>query len=183
MRKAALPFPTPESNPGVRPQRRSTDQGRAYSCIDPVVGSILAGWRFDISGLSPAMGTDYNRHLFECAHCRRRQRFARTIDVLLISVSTLSILAFLLAAVVIHRVELVAHTGTLHVPLPLHQAHVVAISLEAIAITGLLFSMFLWVLVAIATPLPGFLGQMVQQKIPPHLLTDLRDRFNNNPAA
>jgi hypothetical protein len=182
MRKAALPFPTPESNRGVRPQRRSTDHGRAYSCIDPVVGSILAGWRFDISGLSPAMGTDYNRHLLACAHCRRRQRFARTIDVLLLSVSTLSILAFLLAAVVIHRVELVAHVGTLHVPLPLHQAHVVAISLEAIAITGLLFSMFLWVLVAIATPLPGFIGQMVQRKIPPHLLTELRDRFNN-PAA
>ena len=91
-------------------------------------------------------------------------------------------LAFLLAAVVIHRVEMVVHVGTLHVPLPLHQAHVVAISLEAIAITGLLFSTLLWVLVAIATPLPGFLGQLVQQRIPPHILTDLRDRFNKNAA-
>jgi hypothetical protein len=183
MQKPALPFPDPEPKRGTRHQRRITDrQTRGYACTDPIVGSILAGWRFDISGLSPAMGTDYNRHLFECSHCRRRQRVARTIDVLLLSVSTLSILAFLLAAVVIHRVELVAHVGTLHVPLPLHQAHVVAISLEAIAITGLLFSMLLWVLVAIATPLPGFLGQMVQQKIPPHLLTELRDRFNN-PAA
>ena len=183
MPKPALPFPALEPKQGTRHQRRITDrQARSYGCTDPIVGSILAGWRFDISGLSPAMGTDYNRHLFECSHCRRRQRVARTIDVLLLSVSTLSILAFLLAAVVIHRVELVAHVGTLHVPLPLHQAHVVAISLEAIAITGLLFSMFLWVLVAIATPLPGFLGQMVQQKIPPHLLTELRDRFNN-PAA
>ncbi len=151
-------------------------------CTDHVIGEILSGWRYDISGLSPAMATDYDRHLAECAHCRGRQRRHRTIDVPLLSVSTLSMLAFLLAAVVIHRVEMVAHVGTLHVPLPLHQAHVVAISLEAIAITGLLFSTFLWVLVAIATPLPGFLGQLVQQRIPPHILTDLRDRFNKNAA-
>jgi hypothetical protein len=180
MKKSALVFPDPNPN-------RSTRRGRenlsgVFSCSDPIVGNILAGWRYDISGLSPAMATDYDRHLADCAHCRNRQRRHRTIDVLLLSVSTLSMLAFLLAAVVIHRVEMVAHVGTLHVPLPLHQAHVVAISLEAIAITGLLFSTFLWVLVAIATPLPGFLGQMVQQRIPPHLLTDLRDRFNKNAA-
>src|SRR5277367_2173304 len=180
MSKSALPFPDSRSTQAASHERRS--RVRVSACMDPVVGDILAGWRFDISGLSPAMGTDYNLHLSECNYCRRRQRFARTIDVLLLSVSTLSILAFLLAAVVIHRVELVAHIGTLHVPLPLHQAHVVAISLEAIAITGLLFSMLLWVLVAIATPLPGFLGQMVQQRIPPHLLTDLRDRFNKTAA-
>ena len=86
--------------------------------------------------------------------------------MLLLSVSTLSILAFLLAAVVIHRVELVTHGGILHVPVHLHQVHAVAISLEAIAVTGLIFSTLLWVLVAVATPLPGFLGQMVQQRIP-----------------
>ena len=108
----------------------------------------------------------------ECAHCRRRQHVARTIDVLLISVSTLSIVAFLLAAVVIHRVELVTHIAhgcRLH----LNQAHVVAISLEAVAVTGLVISALLWVFVAIATPLPGFLGDMVQQRIP----AELRDRF------
>ena len=180
MKRSALVFPDPNSNRTNRRGRQNL--AGAFSCSDPIVGNILAGWRYDISGLSPAMCTDYERHLNECGHCRRRQRVARTIDVLLLSVSTLSMLAFLLAAVVIHRVEMVAHVGTLHVPLPLHQAHVVAISLEAIAITGLLFSTLLWVLVAIATPLPGFLGQLVQQRIPSHLLTDLRDRFNKNAA-
>jgi len=58
------------------------------------VGNILSGWRYDISGLSPAMRTDYEQHLTDCSHCRRRQQVARTIDVLLISVSTLSIAAF-----------------------------------------------------------------------------------------
>jgi hypothetical protein len=182
MRKSALAFPDPKPNRGDQHERSQRVSSSRAACTDPIVGDILAGWRYDISGLSPAMGQDYERHLTECTSCRRRQRIARTIDVLLLSVSTLSILAFLLAAVVIHRVELVTHGGTLHVPVPIRQAHVVAISLEAIAITGLVFSTLLWVLVAVATPLPGFLGQLVQQRIPPHLLTDIRDRFNKNAA-
>jgi len=27
-------------------------------CIDPIVGKILAGWRYDISGLAPEMRGD-----------------------------------------------------------------------------------------------------------------------------
>jgi hypothetical protein len=144
---------------------------RSTSCVDQVVGDILSGWRYDISGLSPAMRTDYEQHLSDCGSCRRRQRVARTIDVLLISVSTLSIVAFLLAAVIIHRVELITHVGK--VQLHLNQTHAVAISLEAVAVIGLVLSTLLWVLVAIATPLPGFLGEIVQQRLP----ADLRERF------
>src|ERR1700761_7808977 len=143
MKKPALAFPT---------HRRI----HAASCTDQVVGDILSGWRYDISGLSPAMRTDYDQHFADCSHCRRRQRVARTIDVLLICVSTLSIVAFLLAAVVIRRVELVTHIFTMHVRLS--QTHGIAISLEAVAVAGLIFSTLLWILVAIATPLPGFLG-------------------------
>jgi hypothetical protein len=183
MRKSPLAFPDPKRSRGEHHEVNGrVISSRSALCTDPVVGDILAGWRYDISGLSTAMGQDYELHLSECTACSRRQRMARTIDVLLLSVSTLSILAFFLAAVVIRRVELVTHGGTLHVPVPLHQAHVVAISLEAIAIIGLAFSTLLWVLVAIATPLPGFLGQIVQRRIPPHLLTDIRDRFNKNAA-
>lgn len=145
-------------------------------CTDQVVGDILSGWRYDISGLSPAMRTDYEQHFVECAHCRRRQTIARSIDVLLIIVSTLSIVAFLLAAVVIHRVELVTHIFSLHVRLT--QTHAVAISLEAVAVAGMAFSMLIWILVAIATPLPGFLGGIVQKHIP----ADIRDRFHKNAA-
>jgi hypothetical protein len=148
----------------------------ASSCNDQVVGDILSGWRYDISGLSPAMRTDYDQHLTDCSHCRRRQRIARTIDVLLICVSSLSILAFVLAAVVIHRVELVTHIFSVH--FRLNQTHAVAISLEAVAIAGIAFSALLWVLVAVATPLPGFLGGLVQERIP----ADLRDRFTKDAA-
>ena len=144
-------------------------------CTDQVVGNILSGWRYDISGLSPAMRTDYDQHLSECGHCRRRQRIARTIDVLLISVSTLSIVAFLLAALVLHRVELFTHVDRVHVQLH-HTA--IAISLGAVAFAGLLFSLLLWVLVAIATPLPGLVGTLIQERLP----ADLRDRFTKNAA-
>jgi hypothetical protein len=163
MKKTTLAFPA-----GRRMQTKQ--------CIDQVVGDILSGWRYDISGLSPAMRTDYEQHLSDCGHCRRRQNIARTIDVLLISVSTLSILAFLLATFVIHRVELITHIFTVQVRL--NHAHAVAISLEAVAVAGLVFSTMLWVLVAVATPLPGFIGGLVQERIP----ADLRDRFTKDAA-
>lgn len=158
MKKTALEFPS---------SRRRT---RSTECVDQVVGDILSGWRYDISGISPAMRVDYEQHLADCAHCRRRQNIARAIDLLLISVSTLSIVAFLLAAVVIHRVELITHIFTIQ--LRLNQTHAVAISLEAVAIAGMLFSGLMWVLVAIATPLPGFVGRFVQQRIP----AEIRER-------
>jgi hypothetical protein len=127
----------------------------AKSCTDPIVGAILSGWRYDISIISPEMRTDYENHLAECLNCRRRQAIARTIDVLLICISSLSIVAFLLASVVMHRVEILTHiAGNVTLPLHLHDTPVV-ISLQAVAIAGLIISMILWVLVAIATPLPA----------------------------
>src|ERR1700731_1029259 len=100
MKKPALAFPA---------NRRAHHS----PCTDQVVGDILSGWRYDISGLSPAMRTDYDQHLSECSHCRLRQQIARPMRVLLISGSTLSIAAFLLATVVIHRVELITHIFTM----------------------------------------------------------------------
>jgi hypothetical protein len=140
----------------------------ARHCIDPLVGDILAGWRYDISGLSPAMRTDYDRHLVECVHCRHRQRLARTIDFLLLAVSSLSILAFLLAAAVLHRIEAIAHLGSsLHGHL--HNTPI-TISLEAAAIAGLL--------VAVSTPIPTLVSEAVQQRIPQHI----RERISKNAA-
>jgi hypothetical protein len=148
----------------------------AAHCTDPLVGNILAGWRYDISGLSPAMRTDYDQHLADCGDCRRRQHIARSIDILLLSVSSLSILAFLLAAAVLHRIEAMAHlSSSLHG----HVYHTpVTISLEAAAFAGLLISLGLWVLVAVATPIPGLVSDALQQRIPPHI----RERISKNAA-
>ena len=149
----------------------------AKACTDPIVGAILSGWRYDISSISPEMRTDYENHLEECLHCRRRQRVARTIDLLLISVTSLSMVAFLLMAVVMHRLELLAHiSGILTVHL-LRQTPIV-ISLQAVAIAGLVFSMVLWVLVAVATPIPGILSTLVVERVPPNI----RQRFTRRHA-
>ena len=146
----------------------------AVHCSDPVIGDILSGWRYDISGLSPAMRTDYEQHLVECPRCRHRQRVARTIDVLLISVSSLSIVAFLLAVAVLHRIETMAHLGS---SLHAHLRHTpVTVSLEAVAVAGLAISILLWTLVAIATPLPGLLRDAIEPRIP----ASLRDRLIKN---
>ena len=164
------------------PNRAASSTLQAKSCTDPIVGAILSGWRYDISSISPEMRTDYEQHLAECPHCRHRQSIARTIDVLLISVSSLSIIAFLLAAVVIHRMELLSHHMDLLTHYTVIHVHLhrtaVAVSLEAVAIAGLLVSVVLWMLVAIATPLPGFLSDVVQQRIPP----DIRQRFTRRHA-
>ena len=149
----------------------------ASPCIDPVVGAILSGWRYDISGLSSEMRTDYDQHLCDCGHCRSKQRLHRTIDVLLISVSTLSIFAFLLAAVVMHRVEAITHVAQLQVHLPVVHSGIF-ISLEAAAVAGLVISTLLWLLVAITTPLPSLVTTVIQQRLP----EDLRERFHRNAA-
>ena len=106
-------------------------------CVDPLVGKILAGWRYDISGIAPEMREDYEHHFAACEHCRTRQRWHRTIDVSLIVLASLSAALFLLAFGVIR------HFGPRH-----------AFLLEVVALGGFVLSALLWVVVAIATPAP-----------------------------
>jgi len=68
-------------------------------CIDPVVGKILAGWRYDISGLAPEMRGDYEQHFSDCERCRSRQTIHRAIDISLIALASISAVVFLLAFV------------------------------------------------------------------------------------
>jgi len=129
------------------------------TCTDQVVGDILSSWRYDISGVSAEMRTDYEQHLAECGHCSTRQQMHRNIDVFLITLTTLSVVAFLLAAIVIRHEEFLRDWSR---TLQVHQMTLV-LSLETAAIAGLLISMFAWILVAIATPAPGYLNGMLHQ--------------------
>ena len=106
-------------------------------CTDRVVGKILAGWRYDISGIAPEMRGDYEAHLAECEHCRSRQKLHRGIDIGLMVLASASMVVFLLAYGVIRHFR------------PNH-----AFWLEIGALGGFLLSMLLWLLVAIATPAP-----------------------------
>ena len=101
----------------------------------------------------------------------------RTVDLLLLAVTTLACGAFLLAALVLHRLEAIRHlSSSLHVHLrpdrALALAHIppsITISLEAVAIAGVIFSLLLWALVAMATPVPGMISAMVREHVSPEL--------------
>jgi hypothetical protein len=106
-------------------------------CVDPIVGKILAGWRYDISGLAVEMRGDYEEHFAACEPCRSRQRLHRIIDVSLIALASVSAGVFLLAFGVIR------HFGPRH-----------AIWLELAALAGFGLSALIWLIVAVATPAP-----------------------------
>ena len=147
------------------------------ACTDQIVGDILSSWRYDISGITPEMRTDYEQHLVECAHCRSRQRLHRTVDVTLIGLSTLSICIFILALAIIHHVHPLQHWT-----LPVRQMHIV-LTLQLAAVLGLLVSLLAWVLVAITTPAPVYLTGMARAQarlLQGRLPEELRDRLLRN---
>lgn len=127
---------------------------RPDGCVDPVVGDILSGWRYDISGITASMRGDYEAHFESCAYCRNRQRLHRTVDVALIGLTTISTAAFVLALAIIHHIQPLQHWAL--VTLHLWQIPIV-LSVQAAAFLGLMVSFLCWVLVAIATPAPVFL--------------------------
>jgi predicted metal-binding membrane protein len=102
--------------------------------------------------------------------------------VMLLAITTLSFAAFLLAAMVMHRVEAISHISNVqHLRLPEHGAtsllripSSVSISLEALAIVGVLISMLLWTLVTITTPIPSMVSALFRERISPELRERLR---------
>ncbi len=106
-------------------------------CVEPIVGKILAGWRYDISGLAPEMRGDYDQHLASCDHCRSRQQLNRIIDISLIVLASVSAAVFLLAFGVIR------YFGPRH-----------AFWFEVAALAGIALSALIWLIVAVATPAP-----------------------------
>jgi len=132
-------------------------------CIDPLVGKILAGWRYDISGLAPEMRSDYENHFLACEHCRSRQRLHRTIDVSLIVLASLSAGAFLLAFGVIR------HLGPRH-----------ALWLELAALAGFVVSALMWLIVAVATPAPTAVVDVARlgaRRVHDRLPAEIRERL------
>ncbi len=128
-------------------------------CIDPIVGKILAGWRYDISGLAPEMRGDYEEHLAACEHCHTWQKVHRTIDISLIALASISAGLFLLAFGVIRHFE------------PRH-----TFWLELAALAGFGLSALIWLVVAVATPAPmavvdaAKLGaRRVHDRLPPEI--------------
>jgi hypothetical protein len=128
-------------------------------CIDKFVGAILAGWRYDISGITPEMRGDYEQHFLDCEHCRYWRTVHRTIDVALIILAAISAGVFLLAFGIIYHFA------------PRH-----ALWLELAALAGFALSALIWVVVAVATPAPMAMAdaarlgaRAVHDRLPPEI--------------
>jgi len=132
-------------------------------CIEPIVGKILAGWRYDISGLAPEMREDYEQHFADCQHCRSRQQLHRIIDISLITLASVSAALFLLAFGVIR------HFGPRH-----------AFWLEVAALAGFALSALIWLIVAVATPAPMAVvdaAKLGARHVHDRLPAEIRDRL------
>ena len=132
-------------------------------CVDPIVGKILAGWRYDISGIAPEMRGDYEDHFNGCEHCHSRQRLHRTIDVSLIALASISAGMFLLAFGVIR------HFGPRH-----------AFWLELAALAGFALSLLIWLVVAVTTPAPMAVvdaAKIGARRVHDRLPAEIRDRL------
>lgn len=135
-------------------------------CIDPIVGDILSGWRYDISGLHSEMRTDYDAHLRDCGFCRSRQRLHRTIDVLLIGGLTGAIVALVAALFVMQWMAPLRDWVVLN--LDIDRISLV-VNLQRVVLAGLLVAVIAWVVVAIITPAPVYLTQQarsLQERLP-----------------
>lgn len=152
------------------PVQQQLSSEKIRVCVDPVLGAILSGWRYDISGIPVDLRGEYEAHLQACTYCRKRQRLHRTVDILLLAVTSLSFAAFLLAALVMRRLEALSHLTSVRLRLPLHSATVVhipqsiTISLQAVALAGVFVSLLLWTLVAIATPISSMAAEMFSNR-------------------
>ncbi len=132
-------------------------------CIDKMAGKILAGWRYDISGITPEMRGDYVRHFAECEYCRDKRHLHRTVDIALILLASLSGMLFLLAFGVIHHFE------------PHH-----AFLLELTALAGFGLSILVWLVVAMATPAPVVITDATRQgvrRVHDRLPENIRERL------
>ena len=140
------------------------------NCTDRVVGAILASWRYDISGISPEMRRDYESHFAECARCRARQKFHRSLDVTLAILTSTAALFFLFALAVFKHIKPLEHVAFKILGLDIFDMYHMLISA---GIAGLCFSLIAMALVLMATPVPSYLGgiaaeqaRLIEQRLP-----------------
>jgi len=130
-------------------------------CSDRVVGAILASWRYDISGISPEMRRDYENHFVECARCRARQKFHRSLDVSLAVLTSTAALFFLFALAVLKHIRPLEHVAFKVLGLDIYDMYHMLVSA---GIAGLCFSLIAMALVLMATPAASYLSGIAAER-------------------
>lgn len=135
-------------------------------CTDQVVGSILASWRYDISGITPEMRKDYEQHFAECSRCRARQNFHRSFDAALAVLTTLAALFFLFALAVLTHIKPLEHVAFTILGLDVFDIYHM---LVAAGMAGLCFSLVALALVLMTTPARSYIGaraRLIEERLP-----------------
>jgi hypothetical protein len=125
------------------------------------VGAILASWRYDISGITPEMRKDYEQHFADCAHCRARQKFHRSLDVTLAVLTSLAVFFFLFALAALKHIKPLDHVAFNIFGLDVFDAYHMLVSA---GVAGLCFSVIALALVLTTTPVPTYLGGIAAER-------------------
>jgi hypothetical protein len=130
-------------------------------CNDHVVGAILASWRYDISGIYPEMRRDYEQHFADCAHCRSRLKFHRSLDVALAVLTSPAVVFFLFALAVVKHIKPLEHVAFNSLGLDISDMYHMLLSA---GLAGLIFSIVALAIVLTATPAPSYLGGIAAER-------------------
>lgn len=107
------------------------------------------------------MRRDYEHHFSECAHCRARQKFHRSLDVSLAVLTSLACFFFLFALAVLIHVKPLEHVAFNILSLDISSMYQMLVSA---AIAGVCFSVIGLVLVCTTTPVPSYLGGIAAER-------------------
>jgi hypothetical protein len=107
------------------------------------------------------MRKDYEQHFAECARCRARQNFHRTLDGTLALLTSLSALFFLFALAVLKHIKPLEHVAFKVLGLDIEDTYHMLFSA---GIAGLCFSVIALALVLTATPAPAYLGGLASER-------------------
>ena len=107
------------------------------------------------------MRKDYEHHFAECARCRARQKFHRSLDVSLAVLTSLSALFFLFALAVLRHIKPMEHVAFKTFGLDIEDTYHMLFSA---GIAGLCFSVIALTLVLTTTPAPSYLGGIASER-------------------
>jgi Mn2+/Fe2+ NRAMP family transporter len=107
------------------------------------------------------MRKDYEQHFADCAHCRSRLKFHRSLDAALAVLTSLAVLFFLFALAVVKHVKPLEHVAFNSLGLDISDVYHMLLSAGS---AGLIFSVIALALVLTATPASTYLGGIAAER-------------------
>ena len=107
------------------------------------------------------MRRDYEQHFADCAHCRSRLKFHRSLDVTLAVLTSLAVLFFLFALAVFQHIKPLEHVAFNILGLDISDMYHMLMSA---GVAGLIFSVIALALVLTATPAPTYLSDIASER-------------------